>query len=52
MKTPLKKWKIVWSPEGRTTATVSARDAASAKKQTPAPYKRYPGEVYVEEVKG
>jgi hypothetical protein len=48
MKTPLKTFNIVWSPEGRTIATVEARDAASAKKQTPAPYKRYMGEVYVE----
>lgn len=51
MNTPLKKFNIIWSPEGRTIATVNAKDAVKAKKQTPAPYKRYPGEVYVEEVK-
>jgi hypothetical protein len=51
MKTPLRKFKIVWSPEGRTIATVDARDEKSAKSQAPAPYKRYMGEVYVEEVK-
>ena len=50
MKTPLKKFKIYWSPEGRCIATVDAKDAVTAKKQTPAPYKRYMGEVYVEEV--
>jgi hypothetical protein len=51
MKTPLKKFNIIWSPEGRTIATVWARDERSAKSQTPAPYKRYMGEVYVEEKK-
>jgi hypothetical protein len=51
MKTPLKTFNIVWSPEGRTIATVDARNAESAKKQTPAPYNHRMGEVYVQEVK-
>lgn len=45
----MKKWNIIWSPEGRVIATVDAKDAAAAKKQTPKPYKKYMGEVYVEE---
>lgn len=39
---------IVWSPEGRAIAEVQAKDAVSAKKKTPMPYRKYLGEVYVE----
>jgi hypothetical protein len=42
-------WDIVWSPEGRTIAQVWATTARAAKAQTPAPYSRYKGEVYVRE---
>lgn len=45
------KFKLVWSPEGRTIDTVQAKDAKAAIKKTPAPYSKYKGEVYAEEVK-
>lgn len=45
----LRVFDIYWAPEGRIIATVDAFDATSAKQQTPAPYRRYPGEVYVTE---
>lgn len=48
-KAPMKRWHIFWSPEGRIIATVVAEDARSAKKKTPLPYRKYMGEVYVEE---
>ena len=48
-KLPMKTWDIFWSPEGRVIATVAAVDAKSAKKKTPLPYRKYMGEVYVEE---
>jgi hypothetical protein len=47
---PVKKWNIFWSPEGRVIATVEAKTAVEAKKKTPKPYKKFMGEVYVEEV--
>ena len=42
-------WNIFWAPEGRKIATVWADTARQAKQLTPEPYKRYLGEVYVEE---
>ena len=48
---PMPKYNIVWSPEGRTIATVDASSVADARKQTPMPYRQYMGEVYAEEVK-
>lgn len=47
----LKKWNIVWSPEGRVIAAVWALTARAAKAQTPKPYSKFMGEVYIEEVK-
>jgi hypothetical protein len=46
----MKTFELVWSPEGRVIATVSAKTARAAKRMTPAPWSRYPGEVYVREV--
>ena len=43
-------WNIVWSPEGRTIATVRAASMQAAKKLTPKPYSKFMGEVYVEAV--
>ena len=40
-------WFIIWSPEGRAIAKVEAKDAAAAKRLTPAPYRKHLGEVYV-----
>lgn len=50
LKTPLKTFKLYWSPEGRCIATVTAKDASEAKKKAPKPYRKYLGEVYAEEL--
>jgi hypothetical protein len=47
----MKKWKIVWSPEGRTIVTVYAKNIKVARKSTPQPYRKFMGEVYVEETR-
>jgi hypothetical protein len=44
-------YRVFWSPEGRQIATVEARDARSAKRKAPKPYRKFLGEIYVEEVK-
>lgn len=44
------RFKLVWSPEGKTIAEVTAKDAQAAKRQTPYPYRRMRGEVYAEQV--
>lgn len=43
---------IYWSPEGRCIATVTAKDAVTAKRMTPKPYRKHMGEVYVVEAIG
>lgn len=50
-RSKLLTFKIFWSPEGRCIATVEARNAAQALRKTPRPYRKYMGEVYVEEQK-
>lgn len=44
----LKRYRLVWSLEGRTICEVKARDASSAKRKAPKPYKKYLGEIYAE----
>lgn len=44
------KYRLIWSPEGKTIAIVEASDAKAAKKLTPAPYSKYLGEVAVNRV--
>ncbi len=39
-------WRIVWSPEGRTIATVQAKTARAAIRKAPMPYRKYKGEMY------
>jgi hypothetical protein len=41
-------YRVFWSPEGRQIATVEARDARSAKRKAPKPYRKFLGEIYVE----
>lgn len=41
-------YRLVWSPEGKTIATVQARTAKAAKRKAPQPYRRYLGEIYTE----
>ena len=42
----MKTWKVYWSPEGRCIATVQAKDARSAIRKAPKPYRKYLGEIY------
>ena len=42
------EYVVVWAPTGQVIKTVRAKDALSARKKTPAPYKKYMGEVYAE----
>lgn len=46
----MKTFKLVWSPEGRIIAIVQAKTPRQAKLKAPKPYKRYLGEIYVEEI--
>ena len=39
-------WNVVWAPEGRVIATVTARTARAAIRKAPRPYRRYLGELY------
>lgn len=48
---PLKRWRLVWSPEGKTIQPeVFASCAEFAKRNTPYPYSERLGEVYAEEL--
>ena len=46
-----KAYRLIWSPEGRTIATVLATSEKAARRQAPAPYRKYLGEIAVEECK-
>ena len=48
MAKPRNTYILVWCPEGRPIAEVEATDPKAAKKQIPAPYNKFPGEVAVE----
>lgn len=50
-KETIKTFRLVWSPEGKTIATVQARNMTEARRQTPKPYRKFMGEVYAEEIK-
>jgi len=39
-------WNVYWAPEGRVIATVVAKDARSAIRKAPQPYRKYLGEMY------
>jgi hypothetical protein len=41
-------FNVFWSPEGRKIATVQARTARAAKRKAPMPYRKFPGELYVQ----
>lgn len=44
-------WRLVWSPEGREIARVSAPSARAAIRKAPFPYRKFKGEIYAEEIK-
>ena len=47
----MKLFDLFWAPEGRCIAQrVYARDARSAIRKAPMPYRRYLGEIYAVEV--
>ena len=46
----MKKWKLFWAPTGQPLAKVEAKDARSAIRKAPPPYRKYLGEIYAEEV--
>jgi len=45
-----KRFDLFWSPEGRKIATVEAETARAAVRKAPAPYSKYLGEIFAEEV--
>lgn len=51
-KVQTRKYAVVWSPEGKTIAQLWARSAQEAKRKAlrGTPYRKYPGEVYVEDI--
>lgn len=46
----MRKYRLTWAPEGKTIAIVEAKDAASARKKAPQPYRKYLGEIAVDEI--
>lgn len=46
----LKTYKLYWEPEGRVIKIVRAENAYKAKRLAPAPYVKYQGEIYAEEL--
>jgi len=49
-KPTLVRFRLVWSPEGKTIAEVLAPDAKRAIRKAPLPYRRYLGEIYAEPI--
>ncbi len=47
-KPRLKTFRLVWSPEGKTIATVQASCERAAKRKAPQPYRKFLGEIYAE----
>jgi len=52
MPQSLTSFRLTWSPEGKYIGTVRARDARSARRKAPMPYRKYLGEISVEEGSG
>lgn len=46
----MKTFNLFWAPEGKLIATVQARNMRAAIRKAPQPYRRYLGEIYVEEI--
>ena len=47
-----KTFDVFWGPTGQKIATVQATTAKAAKRKAPQPYRKYLGEIYVEQVGG
>lgn len=48
----LTSFRLTWSPEGKYIGTVKAKDPKSARRNAPLPYRKYLGEIAVEEGSG
>lgn len=48
----LTSFRLTWMPEGKYIATVQARDASAARRKAPLPYRKYLGEIAVDEGSG
>ena len=48
----LTSYRLTWSPEGKYIGTVKAKDPKSARRKAPLPYRKYLGEIAVEEGSG
>jgi hypothetical protein len=46
----MRRWKLIWSPEGREIDRVEARDVRTAIRKAPMPYRRYLDELYAVEL--
>jgi hypothetical protein len=46
----MKTWKLFWAPEGKCIAIVQAKTQRAARRKAPLPYRKYLGEIWVEEV--
>lgn len=46
----MRTWALTWAPEGKPIGTVKARTARAARRKAPLPYRKYLGEIGVEEV--
>lgn len=47
-KRTMRVYDVYWSPTGQKIATVEASTARAAKRKAPQPYRKYLGEIYVE----
>ena len=48
--TPMKSYRLLWSPTAQVIATVQATTKRAAIRKAPKPYRRYLGEIYAEEM--
>jgi len=44
------RYDVVWSPEGRVIATVTAQNPRSAIRKAPLPYRKYLGELHAKQI--
>lgn len=46
----MKTYKLFWAPTGEEIAVVMARSPKAARRKAPLPWRKYLGEIYVEEI--
>lgn len=47
METKKSTFYLYWAPEGKLIAIVDAKDATSARRKAPLPYRKFKGEIFV-----